>query len=204
MDESNKLYGLHNNQSDKLTGSVGSCEQRYFYPLSKEDLSYIKDWRNSQIDILRQWRPLTDWNQENWYRIASEDDHQVLFSIKEYKNDALNNLIGYCGITNIDYINRRGEISFLVNPSRVDNIDLYRLDFFAALNFLCRYGFDELNLHKLFTETFDFRRDHLRVLEEFGMHKDGIIREHQFTNGSYHNSIIHSLLQKEWDQIRRV
>ena len=190
------------NKSKELIGSVGSYDRRYFFPLSKADLSYIKDWRNSQMDVLRQWRPLSDWNQENWYRIVSEDDHQVIFSIKEQDPITETGLIGYCGITNIDYINRRGEISFLVNPSRAKNIDIYRLDFFAVLNYLCHYGFDELNLHKLFTETFEFRVDHMNILEEFGMHKDGIIREHQYINGKYHNSVVHSVLQVEWDHIR--
>lgn len=203
MDDSKGLYDLYD-QDDKLIGSVGSCNQRYFFPLSKGDLSHIKDWRNSQMDVLRQWRPLSDWNQENWYRIVSEDDHQVIFSIKERNPDATPKLIGYCGITNIDYINRRGEISFLVDPSRGEDVDLYRLDFSAVLNYLCWYGFDGLNLHKLFTETFDFRVSHINILEEFGMHKDGIIREHQYINGKYHNSVIHSILQTEWDQIRRV
>jgi len=203
MDESKELYGLHTNLNDKLIGSVGNYNQRYFFPLSKEDLSLIKDWRNSQIEILRQWKPLLDWDQENWYRVVSEDDHQVIFSIKEHDCDNIKT-IGYCGITNIDYINRRGEISFLVNPSRADNVDLYRLDFFAALNYLCKYGFDELNLHKLFTETFDLRIDHIDILEEFGMHRDGIIREHQYIKGKYHNSIVHSILQSEWDELRRM
>lgn len=203
MDESKELYGLYN-QDDKLIGSVGNCNKRYFFPLSKEDLSHIKDWRNSQMDVLRQWRPLSDWNQENWYRIVSEDDHQVVFSIKERNSDAAPELIGYCGITNIDYINRRGEISFLVDPSRAEDIDLYRLDFTAVLNYLCQYGLNELNLHKLFTETFEFRVDHISILEGFGMHRDGIIREHQYINGKYYNSVIHSILQAEWEQMRRV
>jgi len=203
MAESNELYDMHD-LDDKLIGAVGCFNQRYFFPLSREDLSHIKDWRNSQMDVLRQWRPLSDLNQENWYRVVSEDDHQVIFSIKERNSDTSTKLIGYCGITNIDYINRRGEISFLVDPSRTEDIDLYRLDLSAVLNFLCLYGFDSLNLHKLFTETFDFRVDHINILEEFGMHRDGIIREHQYTNGKYNNSVIRSILQTEWDQMRRV
>jgi RimJ/RimL family protein N-acetyltransferase len=203
MDELKEPHGLYN-QDDKLIGSVGNCNQRYFFPLSKEDLSYIKDWRNSQMDVLRQWRPLSDWNQENWYRVVSEDDHQVIFSIKERNSDAVTKLIGYCGITNIDYVNRRGEISFLVNPSRAENTSLYRLDFLAVLNYLCHYGFNKLNLHKLFTETFEVRVDHITILEDFGMYRDGIIREHQYINGKYHNSVVHSILQVEWDHMRRV
>jgi len=204
VDKMKELYGLHDNYNNKLIGSVGCYNHRYFFPLSKEDLSSIKDWRNTQMDILRQWRPLTDRNQENWYHVVSEDNHQVIFSIKECNQDAATQLIGYCGITNIDYINRRGEISFLVDPSRAEDLILYQPDIFAVLNHLCQYGFDRLNLHKLFTETFDFRVKHISLLEQFGMHLDGVIREHQYIRGNYHNSVIHSILQSEWNQIREV
>ena len=187
---------------DKVKGAIGHYNQKYLFPLSYNDLSTIKDWRNSQMEVLRQWKPLTDANQERWYQIVSEDQHLVIFSVMEYSDLNHLQLIGYCGITNIDYINQRGEISFLVDPNRACNPDLYRTDFSAVLYLLCQYGFDELNFHKIFTETFAFRKDHIRILTEFGFRNDGIMREHQYTKGRYWNSIIHSIIRNEWKKIR--
>ena len=36
-------------------------------PIRKEDIQSIKDWRNEQIDVLRQKKPLTEHDQINYY-----------------------------------------------------------------------------------------------------------------------------------------
>ncbi len=154
------------------------------------------------MDVLRQWKPLTEYNQEKWFQQISEDDTQIVFSIMVLDEQNNMNFIGYCGITNIDFKNRQGEISFLVEPSRVQDKELYREDFLSTLYVLCQYGFGEINLHMLFTETFAFRKDHIKILEDFGFHLDGILREHHFTKGQYHDSLIHSILYDEWLQMK--
>ena len=191
------------NLEDFDIGSISNFNARYLYPLSREHLSKLKDWRNSQMSVLRQWKPLTEYNQEKWFQQISEYNTQVIFAIM-IPNEKEKNMsfTGYCGITGVDSINRQGEITFLVNPVRVQDKKLYREDFLSVLYMLCQYGFEEINLHKLFTETFIFRKDHIKILEEFGFHLDGILREHQFIKNQYHNSLIHSILYDEWLQMK--
>ena len=192
------------NIKDFKMGSILNFNGRYLYPISKEHLSILKDWRNSQMDILRQWKPLTEYNQEKWFRKISEDNTQVIFAIMvPNEKEKSMRFIGYCGITNIDFRNRRGEISFLVNPVRVQDKKLYREDFLSVLYMLCQYGFEELNLHKIFAETFDFREDIIKELEEFGFNLNGILRDHQFIKGKYYSSNIHSILYKEWNNTKK-
>ena len=64
-----------------------------------------------------------------------------------------------------------------------------------------RYGFHELGLHKLYTETFAFRDSHIRILEEFGFQLEGKLHDHVFKNGQFWDSLMHSLLQSEWDVV---
>lgn len=183
--------------------SVCNINKRYLYPLSKENLSKLKNWRNSQLDVLRQWKPLTEYNQEKWFRYISEDNTQIIFVImipNQQNNMALE---GYCGITNIDFINRRGEISFLINPLRAQNKELYRDDFLSVLYMLCQYGFENLNLHKIFTETFAFREYHIKLLIEFGFNNECTLKEHNFINGRYCDSYIHSILYEEWSDKKK-
>lgn len=174
---------------------------RYLCPLEKEFLPKLKEWRNLQIKILRQFKPLTDYDQEKWFEKLSDDENQVLFGIVTFnEKNGRKVLVGYCGITNIDFKNRRGEIAFLVSPDRVNDEEMYREDFLSTLYMLCKYGFEELNLNKLFTETFSFRKKHMEILEESGFKSNGILRSHHFTNGQYCDSVIHSLLVSEWKQ----
>ncbi len=189
-------------ESESMIKSVCNFNGRYLSPVSQGHLSKLKGWRNSQMDILRQWKFLTDYNQEKWFQQISEDDTQIILEIMVPAEENNMQFIGYCGIVGMDFINRRGEISFLVDPVRAQDKKLYREDFLSTLYMLCQYGFEELNSHKLFTETFAFRLYHIKILEEFGFHLDGTLREHQFIKGQYHDSLIHSILCHEWIKIK--
>lgn len=191
-------------KGEQESGSICNFNKRYLYPLRKGHLSKIQDWRNSQMDVLRQWKPLTEYNQEKWFQQISEDPTQVVFSVMFPNEQNEMTFVGYCGITNIDFKNRRGEISFLINPERAQNKKLYREDFLATLYMLCQYGFEELNLQKIFTETFAFRKNHISVIEEFGFHFDGSLRKHQFVKNQYYDSIIHSMIYNEWTKRRDI
>jgi RimJ/RimL family protein N-acetyltransferase len=178
--------------------SIFEFNNRYYFPLEKKHLEEIRRWRNVQTDILRQWKPLTEFNQEKWYQEISEAINQVIFSITILNKNKNEELIGYCGLINIDHINKRAEISFLLKPERVSKRDVYEVDFISALTVLCRYGFFHLNFNKIFTETFSFRGYHIEILEKYGFKKDGILRKHQYINGKYCDSIIHSILKSEF------
>jgi len=171
---------------------------RYFFSLERSHLEKLRKWRNAQMDVLRQWKPLTDYNQEKWFQEVSTAIDQIVFSIVTFDKDDTEKFIGYCGLVNINHINKRTELSFLIEPERAFKREIYQEDFMAALRALCEYGFNQLNLNKIFTETFSFRKYHIEILEKFGFKKDGTFREHQYVNGRYYDSIIHSMLKSEF------
>jgi RimJ/RimL family protein N-acetyltransferase len=174
---------------------------RCLSPLEHSDLDKIRNWRNSQMKILRQTLPLTDLTQDKWYHTISFSDNQAIFALVE-KKDGKFCLFGYCGLVNINLTSRHAELSFIVDPRRVSDETLYRQDFESALTMLCRFGFSELNLHRIYTETYAFREDHLRILESFGFQREGILRQHYFANDSFHDSIINAILYEEWKKIK--
>ena len=174
---------------------------RFLGPLEEKHLPFLKEWRNAQMDILRQYVLLTDSHQKRWYSHLKEDKNQSLFSLI-FSTPKKMELIGYCGITNMDFKNRRGEISFLVNPLRSKQGKIYKDDFEAVLKMLCKYGFEKLNLNKIFTETVEFRKEHIRIIENFGFKKEGNLREQYFRDGKYFNSLMHSILLSEWNTLK--
>lgn len=164
-------------------------EHCFLSPLAEEDLSLIKNWRNEQIEVLRQNKILTDEDQKNWFEKVKTDKNQVLFAILSGDE-----LLGYCGITHLDFSNHRGEVSFIMNTEIAKNEPEYEKYFLEVLDMLKAYAFEELKLHKLFTETYEFRKFHIGVLEKFGFNFDGRYKEHVFHEGKYVDSLIHSLI----------
>lgn len=140
------------------------------------------------MEILRQNVLLTDEDQIRWFESLASDKKQILFAILKGE------LVGYCGITHLDFVNRRGEISFVMKTEIARDEAAYEAYFLAALEMLKKYGFEELKLHKLFTETYEFRKFHISVLEKFGFKLDGRYKEHIFHDGKFVDSLIHSLI----------
>jgi len=160
--------------------------------IDHKHIHLIRQWRNEQIDILRQNKLITETEQEEYFSNIHRDNRQMLFSILEDGE-----LVGYCGLVNLDYINRSSELSFICNTELL-NAAKYDELFFYAFNELAKTAFMSLGLNRLWTETYSFRGDHLRLLKKFGMIEEGILREQVFYSGKHCDSIIHSMLRREY------
>lgn len=167
-------------------------------PYRDEDKLKIKEWRNNQMDVLRQKQLLSDTDQINYYNnyvvpsFSQEQPRIILFSFLE--NNAC---IGYGGLTNIDWESKRVELSFLVDHHRAAKKELYEKDFSAFITLMKKVVFDELKFNRIFTETYDIRPLHINILEKNGFKTEGRMREHIFINGNYTDSLIHGFIKKD-------
>lgn len=164
--------------------------------LRPEDIQTLRRWRNEQIEVLRQARAITADEQESWYEHVVVPTHAsaapefLLVSIL----DAEDRFIGYGGLTHIDWENRRAEVSFLMATERAGDSEVYARDMGAFLTFLRRWAFEELDLHRLFSETYAFRRAHVELMEKAGFVLEGRMREHVRGPESFVDSLIHGML----------
>lgn len=168
-------------------------------PIRQEDMMPIKDWRNAQLAVLRQKQPLTEAEQHRyfttvvWPSFEEEKPKQLLFSLLRDTTG-----IGYGGIVHISWEDRRGEVSFLLNPARVAEAGVYRQDFLAFLYLIKQAAYVGLGLNRLFTETFDIRPLHISILEEAGFRLEGRMKQHRIVDGAFVDSLLHGHL-KEYD-----
>jgi RimJ/RimL family protein N-acetyltransferase len=89
-------------------------------------------------------------------------------------------------------------VSFLVDPVRAADAEVYRRDMAAFLGFLADWSFGVLDLNRLFAETYVFRDFHISLLEEAGYRPEGRLREHVMTPDGLGDSVVHALLASEW------
>lgn len=182
-----------------LSKNVFEDQEGYrIVPLRREDIEIIRIWRNEQQDLLRQKGTITTQDQVNYFnsQVAPAFEFlqpkQILFSFL-YKNVC----IGYGGLTHCDWEDGRAEVAFLIDPQRTLDFLSYQRDFHHFLFLLCEATFNSLNFHRLFTETFAFRHEHINVLESFGFQREGILRDHIFKKQQWFDSYIHGLLRDE-------
>ena len=95
-------------------------------PLREEDMELIMKWRNEQIDVLRQKKPLTKDQQHDYF------NQVVMKSFRDNKPDCvlfsflINYVcIGYGGLVHIDWKSKTAELSFIVDTNRYTNKNLY-------------------------------------------------------------------------------
>ena len=105
-------------------------------------------------------------------------------------------MIGYGGIVNISWSNQRGEISFLLDDEINENSKLYQIYFEKFLTLIKLIAFNEIKIKKIYTETYSFRKKHIKILLCFGFKKEGYLISHYYNSNKFYNSYIHGLINE--------
>ena len=159
----------------------------------------IRKWRNDQIDVLRQNQFLTEEDQIEYFNTVikrtydEKEPECMLFSLM-----LKNTCIGYGGLTNIDWISKSAEISFVLDTNQIIESKVYRKHFLAFLNMIISLIFVELEFNRLFTETYDIRPLHIKILEEVGFKLEERLKKHVYIKSSYVDSLIHGFLRDDY------
>ena len=172
-------------------------------PLRYEDRFSIMKWRNEQIYHLRQARPLTEDDQQLYFdNVVSKlydnpKPDQILFSYLEKGV-----CIGYGGLVHINWIDRNGEISFIMDTQL--EAEHFAEHWSNYLTMLKAVAFDDLGLHKIYTYAFDLRPHLYTMLEANGYKREATLKEHCLFNGEYKDVVLHSLWNDRYEVINYV
>lgn len=172
-------------------------------PLRYEDRFSIMKWRNEQIYHLRQARPLTEDDQQRYFdNVVSKlydnpKPDQILFSYLERGI-----CIGYGGLVHINWIDRNGEISFIMDTQL--EAEHFAEHWSNYLTMLKAVAFEDLGLHKIYTYAFDLRPHLYTMLEANGYKREATLKEHCLFNGEYKDVVLHSLWNDRYEVINYV
>lgn len=164
-------------------------------PIRYEDRMDIMKWRNEQLYHLRQQKPLTSNEQDNYFKTIvsklyeQEKPSQLLFSFLE--NGVC---IGYGGLVHINWVDKNAEISFIMDTKLENN----RFDeiWTAYLSLIEQLAFAELKFHKIYTYAFDLRPHLYLVLEQSGYSKEAVLKEHCLFENRFIDVLIHSKINR--------
>lgn len=163
--------------------------------IEESDLEQLKNFRNQPYirKMCREYRLLNMENQRRWFHSLIEDKNTIMFAIE---TRSTKKLIGACGLTYIDWKNRKAESS-IYGGSKNWQEDPLIVD---ALETLMKYAFYEVNLHKLYAEVFAFNRLTAKLLENCNFTKTGVMKTNHFEDGKFWDSYIYSILRDEYDK----
>ncbi len=166
--------------------------------LEESDLSSLRDWRNNENfrKYFREYRELNLNNQHDWFKkLVIGDDKTIMFGIVDLNSKEL---IGICGLCYINWIHRFADLSIYIGKDNI-YVDIHEEGYaWETLNLLFEYGFNRLNINKVWCEIYEFDVKKHELFENFGFHLDGVLRENYFYDGKYQNGHIFSILSREW------
>ena len=167
-------------------------------PIRYIDIQEIRRWRNEQIDVLRQEKIITPEQQTQYYESVIKKsffEHQptiILFSFFLEKD-----CVGYGGLTNINWKLKNAELSFICETKRSKKTDLYQKDFSVFLKLIKQLSFEYLKFVKLYTETYDIRDNHIKILEAHEFILTSTLIKNKPIRKEWINVLFHSLYNKQ-------
>lgn len=161
-----------------------------FDSLQREDMHQLRVWRNDYS--IRKWTRQNDLiseiDQLKWYEAQNADPRIKMYSIL----DSAYHLIGVCGLTSLDLVNRNAEFSLYIAPAFQRQGHGKK-----ALQTLLCHGFNTHGLQVIWGETFE-HNPAAKVFVDVGLKKEGTRRSFYFRDGRFIDAHIYSILREEW------
>jgi RimJ/RimL family protein N-acetyltransferase len=161
--------------------------------LKYENLESYRKWRNDPLIFrwCRQFDLISEDSQKQWFNDLKFDQFTKMYEIR-----AGGTFIGVCGLTSIDYINRRGEFSLYLGPEYQG-----RGLSSPTLKTLFSHGFLNLGLAVIWGETFEDNRAQ-KVFRDIGMIEECRRRKFYFKEGKHWDALLFSMLDTEFKERR--
>ena len=100
--------------------------------------------------------------------------------------------IGQCGFMQVNWKNRRAELGIMLDQNAIGQG--FGTD---AVSLLCKFAFDEMNLHKLKAVVFSFNAGAIRCYEKCGFVREGILKDEVYREGRYHDAYVMAKFKTE-------
>lgn len=153
--------------------------------LTSNDLELTFDARNDPAVYrwCRQNAPLHWANHLQWFEWQANDPSVSMFAVTV--NDVL---VGVCGLTDIDMVNRRAEFSHYTVPKHQGK-GIAK----DALAKLFYHGFNDLGLNRIWGETFDGNPAYHLFHRYLGMELEGTRKDFYYNDGRYIDAHLFSI-----------
>lgn len=168
-------------------------------PLKKSDKDLFFAWRNDLdfVEMALSMRlPKHELLEETWLDNAMTDisNRHVYFIIEALDSDTP---IGFTALTNIDWISRNGAGGIAIMHPDYRGKGLSTESFRALFD----YGFNKLNLHKIWTHVHSGNPASIKMHERLGCTLEGTLKQHYYWDNAYHDALQYGILKDHFNQI---
>jgi diamine N-acetyltransferase len=159
--------------------------------IEREDLPDYVRWLNDPavLEYFGSQVPLSLAQEESWYNGMLQDPSSRAFAV-EFEGQH----IGNAGFGDIDGRNASAEVGLFIGLPEMWDRGLG----YDVLETLVRFGFEQMNLHRIYLRVFAGNERAVHVYEKTGFRHEGCWRQSEFRHGRYHDLLWMSILREEW------
>lgn len=165
-------------------------------PIRRSDLNYFIVWANDPevIRYMGGYLPMTEMAIEKDIEdIPKQSNTEVVFIIEAVAEDTFRP-IGSIALSMINHKDHYATFAISIGEK-----DYWSKGYGTeATQLIIRYGFEQLNLHRISSFVFSFNERSIRLHLRVGFIEEGRRKESVYINGDYHDSVMFGLLRKEW------
>jgi RimJ/RimL family protein N-acetyltransferase len=167
----------------------------YLRPLEREDAPTLEAWVNHP-DVSRtiqRCRPMNRQVEETFIDDMTKSDTSVAVGIMARQSDRF---VGVTGLHQIDWRNRQAGFGIMVGPDQWGRG--YGTE---ATRLLVKYAFETLNLNRVWLQVYEYNPRGLRSYEKVGFRREGVLRQDNFREGRYWDTIVMAILRQDWPAV---
>lgn len=131
---------------------------------------------------------------EQWEQ-DQRSPNQVSFAVCDKQSDEF---IGTTGLYDIQWVMRTAEFRVFLGNKKFWNRGIGT----ECTKLMVVYGFDKLNLNKVWLGVNTENKGGVRAYEKAGMVREGVLRQEQYRNFRYYDAIRMSMLRSEYEKVR--
>ncbi len=162
-------------------------------PIERKDLDYTLNWANNpEIAYYTGYMyPISMEMEVKWYeRILAEESRKTF--IIETKDDVV---IGLTAILNIDWKNRKAELSMLIGNKEYWGQGYGRESVRTMLNHI----FNNMGLNKVYGRIIDYNQAALKMDLKAGYSQEGNIKDDIMIQGEFHDRYLIGITKAEFN-----
>ena len=173
-------------------------EKLYLRPLERSDANQLSTWINNRevTRFLKSHRPMNLQSEEEFIEQTRTSKQEVVFGIATKDNDRF---IGCTGLHGFDQVNRHCFFGIMIG----DTTNWGKGYGTEATRLVTKYAFESLNFNRVWLHVYDFNERGVKAYEKVGFKKEGVLRQHTYREGRYHDVLSMGILRSDWEEAQR-
>jgi len=161
-------------------------------PIERSDLPTLFTWINDRDLVLLSapYRPIPELRHELWFESMLKREDVHLFGIRHL---ASGRLIGSCQLLGIHPTHRHAELQV-----RIGDVEARGHGYGTeAVRLLIKFGFTDLNLHRISLHVFADNAAAIRTYIKTGFRQEGVLRDGAYIGGKYVDVVMMGILESD-------